>query len=667
MAFLFGYQIGNGQNFSAETNAIYINPRKAGSNVVKLPQIEWVSPLAPETDVMDDSISIAVLVNSDNMLKSITLVQTSQGGFERSSRSILEDSFRGEQLIRCGVKLTSGTNLLEIVAENFSDGRVSSKRYVNRVSSDQRMPKEQKSITVPQLVVKTQSIAFSDRDKNGILNANEEAIISFVLQNIGAGNAKNLSLTYSLEGNERGISVRLNPVLALDAGQEATVSATLFGGQEVQTGKARLVLNVLEPNGFDSDPVQVQFNTQAFQPPVLAITDAVFNSISSNALEKNKTTGLQILVQNIGNGTARNVSLTINVPEHIFFVGDPVSNLGDLLPGEARKVEAEFIVTTRYRATDVPFRLLVDESEKKFGAEKMIAGILNQPLSTIQLDVVGEKPKSVTAPIMLRSAVDASIPLNNFKKDNRYALIIGNEDYTRYQPGLQMEQNVAFARNDASVFREYLIKALGVPAKNSYLLLDATRAQINRELDRICELAKLDANSELIIFYAGHGLPDMETRKAYIIPVDVSGSNIKEGISLSDFYSKLAATKAARITIFLDACFSGGGRGENGLLAARSVKVKPTGDLVDGNIIVFTASSGEEVSLPIKTEGHGLFTFHLLKILKERNGSLTMQDLVNYLSVEVPRTSLIENGMKQTPQLLVSPKLETDWKKWTFY
>jgi len=43
------------------------------------------------------------------------------------------------------------------------------------------------------------------------------------------------------------------------------------------------------------------------------------------------------------------------------------------------------------------------------------------------------------------------IPVNS-KVDNRYALIIGNEDYKSYQTTLSSEQNVDYAVNDATVF-----------------------------------------------------------------------------------------------------------------------------------------------------------------------------------------------------------------------
>ena len=122
----------------------------------------------------------------------------------------------------------------------------------------------------------------------------------------------------------------------------------------------------------------------------------------------------------------------------------------------------------------------------------------------------------------------------------------------------------------------------------------------------------------------------------------------------------------SKILVFLDACFSGGGRGENGLLAARTVKVKPKGDIVDGNIVAFTATSGEEVSLPLSSESHGLFTYYLLRKLKDTKGNVTLDEIRSYLEAELPKASLIENSMRQTPQVLVAPDLGDKWLKWEF-
>ncbi|HZB11909.1 MAG TPA: caspase family protein, partial [Chryseolinea sp.] len=223
-----------------------------------------------------------------------------------------------------------------------------------------------------------------------------------------------------------------------------------------------------------------------------------------------------------------------------------------------------------------------------------------------------------------------------------------------------------FARNDALVFKEYAIKTLGVSEKHTFLLTDATRGQMSREIERITELAKLTPDAEIIFYYAGHGLPDFETYQSYLIPVDVTASNLEDAIKLRDLYAKLASSKANKIIVILDACFSGGGRGENGLLAARTVKIRPKSDIVEGNIVAFTATSGKEVSLPFESQSHGLFTYYLLSKLQETEGKLTLDELAQHLESEIPKASLLENGLLQRPQVLVSPELDGKWMSWKF-
>jgi hypothetical protein len=53
------------------------------------------------------------------------------------------------------------------------------------------------------------------------------------------------------------------------------------------------------------------------------------------------------------------------------------------------------------------------------------------------------------------SDVDMNIPKNDFINPNRFALVIGNEDYANHQPGLKSEANVKYAANDAFRFSEY--------------------------------------------------------------------------------------------------------------------------------------------------------------------------------------------------------------------
>jgi hypothetical protein len=265
-----------------------------------------------------------------------------------------------------------------------------------------------------------------------------------------------------------------------------------------------------------------------------------------------------------------------------------------------------------------------------------------------------------------RVRVDSEIPETGRQKPNTFALIIGNEDYRSFQPGLDFEANVQFAVNDATIFREYCIKTLGIPARNITLLTDATLAQMTTAIDRLIKLAEVsNGEAELIFYYAGHGFPDQQTKEAYIMPVDVSGANVQIAIKLRDLYAKLAQHPTQKVTVFLDACFSGAGRGA-GLLASRGVRIRPKNDLVKGNMVVFTSSSGEESSGPYYDKRHGLFTYFLLEKLNTTQGNLTYADLADYLSGTVPRESILINNQRQNPSIIVGSAVKEEWKQWEF-
>ena len=277
-----------------------------------------------------------------------------------------------------------------------------------------------------------------------------------------------------------------------------------------------------------------------------------------------------------------------------------------------------------------------------------------------------DEPKKVmeeknTAPV---SNVDENIPVTDSKKNYTYALIIGNEDYQSYQMGLSNEVNVAYATNDANMFKAYCEKTLGVPEKNIMLLIDARAIDMHRAVDKLSLLAKnAQGKAEIIFFFAGHGLPDEATQEPHLIPVDVSGKDLKFAIPLKDLYTKLSEYPTKRVTVFLDACFSGGARSQ-GLVEARAVKVKPKESQLDGNMVVFSASSGEQSSLPYKDQQHGMFTYYLLKKLQETQGNINYGELANYLTEEVGINSLLINDKEQNPQVNVSPAIQETWKNY---
>jgi len=191
--------------------------------------------------------------------------------------------------------------------------------------------------------------------------------------------------------------------------------------------------------------------------------------------------------------------------------------------------------------------------------------------------------------------------------------------------------------------------------------LDGTSGQINQGITKLNLITKNTEGKAFIYFYyAGHGLPDEVTKESYIIPVDVSGSSLNSALKLKDIYLKLTEFPCKRVTVFLDACFTGGARNV-GLLTSRGVKIKPKEELLKGNLIIFTSSSGDQSSLSYKDKQHGMFTYFLLKRLQETKGEISYYELAKYVKENVSLESILVNSKEQNSETIISPDLQNIW------
>jgi len=264
------------------------------------------------------------------------------------------------------------------------------------------------------------------------------------------------------------------------------------------------------------------------------------------------------------------------------------------------------------------------------------------------------------------SDIDKNIPKNNNKNPYKFALIIGNEDYSSYQSSLDSESDVKYAIRDAETFKKYAVNLLGVPDENIIYKKNADAVTMKRALNKLKLLIKHSkGKANVFVYYAGHGFPDEKTKEPYLIPVNVSGTSLEYAVKVEDMYKKLTEYPSKKITVFLDACFSGGAR-EQGLIAARGVKIEPKQKALEGNIVVFTASSGNQSSLPYKEMHHGLFTYYLLKHLKETKANLTYGELSNYLENTISLKSVMINNKEQTPKVNTGSKIKENWQSWKF-
>ncbi len=508
------------------------------------------------------------------------------------------------------------------------------------------------------------SLRFLDTDGNMIIDANEQAFIYFDLLNSGSGPGINLKLSVN-EKNQLPFLVfdKVIDIGLLDVGETKQVQIPIKAWMGLPTGKANFILKIDEANGFDSDPFKIEVETMAFRAPKIEIVDYSVSSDNSSTLQKRKPFFLKVLIQNIGEGTANLVGVTLPLPVGVFCMSNNENYMINKLDaGEQYLLEYELYTNNEYDSSTIPFNISLSEELGKYAANKDITLTLNQNVSASTLIVQGKAEQKPTIEVAsLSSKVDKNIPHNPNKNPNRIALVIGNEDYSRT---LNAEVNVEYARNDANIFKQYALQTLGVTERNMHFLQDATAGQMQRKIALVASiLEKMGDNGELIFYYAGHGYPDQVTKTPYIIPVDVDATNLGSAIKLADIYKAFGNTGAAKVTIFLDACFTGGGRNQ-GLLAARSVAIKPKDEMITGNMVVFSATTNKQTALPYKDEKHGMFTFFLLDKIQQTNGDVSYGELSKYLKSKVGIESLIENGKPQDPEVNISSSASSSWQEW---
>lgn len=254
----------------------------------------------------------------------------------------------------------------------------------------------------------------------------------------------------------------------------------------------------------------------------------------------------------------------------------------------------------------------------------------------------------------IKSDID-ELPLIKAKPNkNAYAIVIGIENYRQKLP------RADFAASDAKLMSEYLIRVMGYPEENIVTLLDDRASYV--DLAKYFEKwlpDNVEKDSAVFVYYSGHGAPNPKTGDAYLVPYDGDPSFIDQtGYSLKRMYDALGKLPAKEVIVALDSCFSGAGGRSVIAKGARPLVINLQGrTALSKNMTVLAASAENQISSTYDEKGHGLFTYFLLKGIKNEDvvkpdGSLRMDDLFGYLKPRVERIARKQYGNEQTPQLM---------------
>jgi len=253
-------------------------------------------------------------------------------------------------------------------------------------------------------------------------------------------------------------------------------------------------------------------------------------------------------------------------------------------------------------------------------------------------------------------------PLNPSKirsksSNNKIALIIGIENYSE-------APKANYANLDAKYFFDYARKAFGVKKQNINLLVneEATVVKTDKALSLWLKSKIKKDKSELIIFFAGHGLASTDGKELYLLPQDGNPDRLERtAISRTDLFKEIIALSPKSVTMFLDTCYSGVSRDEQMLLAsARPIRiVADEQERIPDNFTIFSASRLDQISSGLKEAKHGIFSYYLMKGLEGKADANNDKDITNgellaYMDQNVAQKAS-ELGRQQNPSFAGDP------------
>lgn len=476
----------------------------------------------------------------------------------------------------------------------------------------------------------------------------------FNLRNTGSGTAQAVKLKISQKDFKTGFEYNDKVLGSIKADETITVSLPIRTTQDLRAGTVTFILEALEKRGYNAIPIEISYNTAGYNLPALALKEPIFERA------KNVHT-LELELLNKGRGAAQDITIEMVFPQTVDIIGQTSqkvirhfenleSNGSKVLEAikfkiNPRDLTAGFEVEVKTKAAN-----FTEFTKRFFHQEEEMGG-------TVQPGGGFSNPNNIA----LTSDVDKNLPKTTLKRPNAIAIIMGVSNYKN-------ARNVDYALHDAKAMQKYVIEVLGFKSENVKVYLDPSLGDFigllgganQNNLGRLGSL--IDENTELFFFYAGHGAPIIKKKTTFLLPTDATGDNLEAtAYPLPKLYEKFDQLNPAKLTVIIDACFSGA---QTDFYKGTSIQFN-TADLPENasnifdkpNYILLTAADRNQYANWYSVQKHSLFTYYLLKGLQTKTStpaakSLSYQDLYNYTKTKVEQFSKKLGTLKnQTPQI----------------
>jgi hypothetical protein len=364
-------------------------------------EIEEWSPLAPRTPMVSDAKNCAPLaattVTASQTISagepSVALSWTPVAG--AASYSVLRNERRNDVFLELG--RVTGTSFTDVAVDNgvTYNYRIQANSGAGCYSISGGGVKTV-AVAMPRLIVRSTSVTDSPKgNADGQLDAGERAQLYVALGNTGLS-----GLT-----NAVGTLTSLTPGVTITKGNPRTYGAIAVGGTSSGSGAftnelaaegslcgtdISLVLNVSSDQGCFAVPVTLPvggasanctvFRSAFAQPTSVAITSDKLGACGDgdNTPDPGETIQVSVAVNNPGDRTANNVSVTLSADKPYLTIANPTVSVGSVGPlgSETKTVTFSVVVGNAPHADSATFTATVTPSD----AKKSLTTVVNRDL-----------------------------------------------------------------------------------------------------------------------------------------------------------------------------------------------------------------------------------------------------------------------------------------------
>jgi hypothetical protein len=562
---------------------------------------------------------------------------------------------------------------IEIEGYQILDENLKDKKYVNliaefkdklyQIGEREDLSKYNASFTNSSSIVTTKitslpklvsSVQFNDDNGNNFLDGDEKSSIKIVVRNDGDGLAQGVNIKAQVD-NAIALEFKSdNYIGQIEPKSEKSVTIPVRALESITSGTRNFKMLINEANGFNPSPIELLVSTKELIKPTLKLSEVgIENTISKlPILKQSETSKVTFRVQNNSRADAKNLVFNIQIPNNVLLLNGTTSiEIAELKAGSILDIPVDIAPNNLANASE-EFKLTYSGKYLNGTFSKNLS-IESNAVASNKVVISGKEETSsnynevITADLNID--IENNIPVNKNINKNAIAVVLGIEKYRNVG-------NVSFASRDASIVKEYFNKTLGIPVENIYFKVngEVTKGEMEKIFGGWLQ-NRVDANTSVYIYYAGHGAPSGD-QNAYLIPND-GDPNYAEvtGYSLNKMYDQLGKLPTDNITVFLDACFSGQDREQKLLIKdARGLGIKTKTSAIPDKLNVFSASSNDQVSSGWPDKKHGLFTYYMLKGMQgsadtNNDKQVSYEELSNYIKSNVERQAGFLDR-KQSPQ-----------------